>query len=44
MVIDRGNFLIVDNDLKFTLTWEMYILGGPVNTSLSELNVRISQH
>ena len=26
MVIDQGNFHIVDNDLKFTITWKLLIL------------------
>ena len=44
MVIDQGNFYMYDFYLEFTSTWEMYNLGGPENTFLSEICVGIAQH
>ena len=36
MVMDQGNFHIVDNDLKFTIIWELAYLPKSTESHLDE--------
>ncbi len=44
MVIDQGNFHIVDNDLKFTITWKLLILWVSAKAHLDQSTDFISGH
>ena len=44
MVIDQGNFHIVDNDLKFTITWKLLILWVSAKSHLDQSTDFISGH
>ena len=44
MVIDRGNSHIVDNDLKFTITWKLLILWVSAKSHLAKSTDFINGH